>query len=71
MRDLRDKKEVRVVKIPRALNLADMMTHCLETCKFKNSIIRTQNFQQYNCRGACVYNPLFRYTVSTVLIPKV
>ena len=44
-------------------NMADMLTHCLVKCKFKDSIMRAQNFQQYKARGACVYKPLFRYTM--------
>ena len=63
VRELRDQKMVSVDKIPRELNMADMLTHCLVKCKFKDSIMRAQNFQQYKARGACVYKPLFRYTM--------
>lgn len=68
VRDLRNKKEVKIQKIPRNLNMADLMTHCLSNCKFQDGLSRALNFEQYNCRGACVYNPLFTCTISTVVL---
>lgn len=61
VKELRDQGVVRAEKIPRDLNMADMLTHCLSRCKFRDALSRAQNLRKYNCRGACVYEPLFRY----------
>ena len=60
--ELREKGVVQTQKIPRKLNLADMMTHCLSRCTYNESVKRAQNFRNHNCKGACVNNYLFSYS---------
>ena len=62
VRELRDQGVVRTEKIPRELNMADMLTHCLSRCKFRDALCKAQNLQRYNCKGACVYKPIFMYS---------
>ena len=59
IQEMRDKKIVITKQIPRDHNLADLMTHCLTRSKFREQIARAQNFQRYNCKGACLNNYTF------------
>ena len=49
--------------------MADMLTrtHCLVKCKFKDSIMRAQNFQQYKAIGGHVCISLYSVILCTVL----
>ena len=60
IQEMRDKKIITTEKIPRDLNLADLLTHCLSRCKFREQVGRAQNFQRYNCKGACLHKSIFR-----------
>jgi hypothetical protein len=52
--ELRDQKVVTSEHIPRALNMADMLTHCLSGPKFQQCLGLAQNLRSYSCRGACL-----------------
>ena len=59
IQELRDKRTVTTEKVPRELNMADILTHSLSTCKFRDQLQKAQNFQRYNCKGACLLVPTF------------
>ena len=64
VRELRDSGTVIAKHIPRNLNVADLLTHCLSRCKFKEGLKRIQNLRQYFCRGACVNKSIFTVVLS-------
>jgi len=68
IRELRDKGEVQAKYVPRDQNLADILTHCLSRCKFREQLKRAQNFQRYNCKGACVLKSIFSVQLSPNLL---
>jgi hypothetical protein len=64
IKEMRDKGVVRAKYVPRELNMADLLTHCLSRCKFRQQLQQSQNFQRYNCKGACVFNAIIRVQLS-------
>jgi hypothetical protein len=64
IKEMRDKGVVTAKYVPRHLNMADLLTHCLSRCKFREQLQRAQNFQRYNCKGACVFIPIFSIQLS-------
>ena len=54
VQELRDQGVVLSKHIPREMNIADMLTHCLSGPKFRGCVDMAQNLQAYSCRGACV-----------------
>lgn len=59
VQEMRDKGVVSTKQIPRDLNLADLLTHCLSRSKFRGQLKKAQNFQRYNCKGACLHQSWF------------
>ena len=59
VQEMRDKGVVSTKQIPRDLNLADLLTHCLSRSKFRDQLKKAQNFQRYNCKGACLHQSWF------------
>ena len=59
IQELRDQKVVTTKHIPREFNMADLLTHCLSRSAFQKQLTKTQNFERYNCRGACLQNFTF------------
>jgi hypothetical protein len=55
VQELRDQTVVKSRHIPRELNMADMLTHCLSGPIFRKCLGNAQNFRCYSSRGACVY----------------
>ncbi len=66
--ELRDQGVVTSKYIPRSLNVADMLTHCLSGPKFRECLRRAQNLRLYSCRGACelFYSYLYSTAVQSV-----
>ena len=61
--ELRDKGVVSSKKIPRDLNVADMLTHCLARKQFQHHLSRAQNLRYHNSKGACVFNLIYSIRV--------
>ena len=59
VKELRDKGVVKSVKIPRDLNVADLLTHCLPKSKFSEVLERARNLRYYNCTAACVFKHVY------------
>ena len=57
--ELRDKGIVNSRKIPRDLNIADMLTHCLTRGQFQHHLGRAQNLRNHNSKGACVFTLVY------------
>ncbi len=55
VQELRDQNVVTSKHIPRELNMADLLTHCLAGPIFRKCLGNAQNFRCYSSRGACVY----------------
>ena len=62
--EMRDKGVVNSVHIPRQVNIADILTHCLSREPFNTHLKRAQNLHDYNSRGACVYVELLLVQLS-------
>ena len=61
MRELRDHNMLRSKKIPRDLNVADLLTHCLSGPSFRKCLGRAQNLRSNVCRAACVFKHIYSY----------
>jgi hypothetical protein len=61
--EMRDKGQVKAVKIFRDLNVADMLTHCLSRMKFQHHLSRAQNLRYHNSSGACVFKLIYSIRV--------
>ena len=59
VQELRDKGVVKSVKIPRDLNVADLLTHCLPKSKFSEVLERARNLRYCNCTAACVFKHVY------------
>ena len=63
--ELRDQGIVTSEHVPRSLNMADMLTHCLSGPNFHKCLDMAQNLRSYNCRGACVFLYSHSYSCRT------
>jgi len=61
MIELRDQNVLRSEKIPRDLNVSDLLTHCLSGPEFQKCLGRAQNLRSYSCKGAYVFSHVFSY----------
>ena len=61
MGELRDCNMLRSKKIPRDLNVADLLTHCLSGPAFRECLGRAQNLRSNVCRAACVFKHIYSY----------